>query len=494
VSRPSEALAPSRRRRFFRELGAALVLLVALLLAVFGQRWKAARQAVADAVAETDLLDPAWRFEDLEAQRQLPPAERNSALQVLRVKSLLPRHWPSEPRAPEDVEEPEDVWRDRRPEDSPERQLDERQMRWLRDVLGRADLALAEARKLADMPEGRYPIAWEPDIDSTPHPWHDAFYGTKGLLYNDALLQDQDGGPDAALTSERALLNVGRSLGDEPFYHGPSSRLGCRFATKRAIERTLAQGRPSQAALKATQEAVAREDAVSLILLEFRSDRACTHRFLAAVDAGEHRMSEISCVPARGLRAQVETWAGRPEAMRIHARYLRAMNEAVEIAKLPLEQQYPRWQRLRQEKGLFDRVGDGLTLGTHYETCHLHGHAVLRCTVAALAAERYRDAHGDWPRDIADLVPDYLAAVPLDPFDAKPLRFRRVDDGAIVYSVGEDGRDDGGDLTQPPEAKHTPRDVGFRLWNVGQRRQPPKPVEKANARPARVRGQVVSFP
>src|SRR5947209_970447 len=39
----------------------------------------------------------------------------------------------------------------------PRVQLDERQTRTLREELGRADAALATARKVASMPRGRYP-------------------------------------------------------------------------------------------------------------------------------------------------------------------------------------------------------------------------------------------------------------------------------------------------------------------------------------------------
>src|SRR5262249_47715700 len=101
----------------------------------------------------------------------------------------------------------------------------------------------------------------------------------------------------------------------------------------------------------------------------------------------------------------------------------------------------------------------------------LTGHARLRCALVALAAERHRRQHAAWPQSLADLVPTYLQAVPLDPFDGQPLRFRRTDAGAVVYSVGEDGRDDGGDPSRPPDGG-AQRDVVFRLWNVDQRRQP----------------------
>jgi hypothetical protein len=190
------------------------------------------------------------------------------------------------------------------------------------------------------------------------------------------------------------------------------------------------------------------------------------------VDRGQNRISEISCVPTRGVGAFAETWLCRSYALDHHARYLRGMNEAVEIAKLPLEQQHPLYRQWRQRKGYVENVGGAFTLGGRPEALLLSGHARLRCTAVALAAERYRLRHGDWPRAIAALVPDYLPAVPLDPFDGAPLRYRRTDGGAVVYSVGEDGRDDGGDPNPPPGGR-VPRDVVFTLWDVAGRRQPP---------------------
>jgi len=42
---------------------------------------------------------------------------------------------------------------------------------------------------------------------------------------------------------------------------------------------------------------------------------------------------------------------------------------------------------------------------------------------------------------IADaLVPGQLSAVPADPFDGKPLRFKRLTKGYVIYSIGKDGQ------------------------------------------------------
>jgi hypothetical protein len=63
-----------------------------------------------------------------------------------------------------------------------------------------------------------------------------------------------------------------------------------------------------------------------------------------------------------------------------------------------------------------------------------------------LASHRYRLAHGDWPQSAQDLVPRYLAVVPHDPLTGAALVLRHnADRGLLVYSLGFDGVDDGGD-------------------------------------------------
>lgn len=66
---------------------------------------------------------------------------------------------------------------------------------------------------------------------------------------------------------------------------------------------------------------------------------------------------------------------------------------------------------------------------------------------ALLSIERYRRDHGEPPQGLADLVPEYLGSIPLDPLhDNQPLIYRRDDSelGYILYSVGYDGVDNGG--------------------------------------------------
>jgi hypothetical protein len=68
-----------------------------------------------------------------------------------------------------------------------------------------------------------------------------------------------------------------------------------------------------------------------------------------------------------------------------------------------------------------------------------------RTVITAIALKRYQLKHGNYPPDLNALVPEFLAAVPLDPVDGKLLRYRLNSDGTfLLYSIGPNAQDDGG--------------------------------------------------
>lgn len=74
-------------------------------------------------------------------------------------------------------------------------------------------------------------------------------------------------------------------------------------------------------------------------------------------------------------------------------------------------------------------------------------------TVAALAIERYRLHCGKFPKHLGELHHHHhLASAPRDWMDGKPLRYKHEQRGFRLYSVGHDGKDDGGDPS--PEGTH----------------------------------------
>jgi hypothetical protein len=77
--------------------------------------------------------------------------------------------------------------------------------------------------------------------------------------------------------------------------------------------------------------------------------------------------------------------------------------------------------------------------------------STVRCAAALLVWKR---KNGRFPEQLGDVVDP----VPTDPFDLKPLRYRREGNGFVVWSVGEKLTFDGGD----GKTKPTGHDVLFR--------------------------------
>ena len=62
----------------------------------------------------------------------------------------------------------------------------------------------------------------------------------------------------------------------------------------------------------------------------------------------------------------------------------------------------------------------------------------------AFALAAYHRDHGDYPAKLDDIAPKYLAAVPDDLFSGKALVYRPTEKGYLFYSVGVNGKDEGG--------------------------------------------------
>jgi hypothetical protein len=73
--------------------------------------------------------------------------------------------------------------------------------------------------------------------------------------------------------------------------------------------------------------------------------------------------------------------------------------------------------------------------------------------ITAVALKRFHLKHGVYPAELAELTPNFFLQQPLDPMDGQPLRYHLKPDGTfLLYSVGEDGNDDGGDPTSTEPA------------------------------------------
>jgi hypothetical protein len=127
--------------------------------------------------------------------------------------------------------------------------------------------------------------------------------------------------------------------------------------------------------------------------------------------------------------------------------YLRAIPLRLNLSMAPAREMIGGMEQLRQNGDARSEVGEVMqpAVSGKMLTSHVEAQAKLACLGVALAVERARLAQSnDLPASLDALVPRYLPSVPADPFDARPLRFKKLPRGYVIYSVGHDGVDDGG--------------------------------------------------
>jgi hypothetical protein len=62
----------------------------------------------------------------------------------------------------------------------------------------------------------------------------------------------------------------------------------------------------------------------------------------------------------------------------------------------------------------------------------------------AIALERYRLAHGDYPDTLDVLAPQFIDKVPHDLIGGQPLKYRKTNNNFVLYSIGWNEKDNGG--------------------------------------------------
>lgn len=84
--------------------------------------------------------------------------------------------------------------------------------------------------------------------------------------------------------------------------------------------------------------------------------------------------------------------------------------------------------------------------------------SIRRLAGTAVALKRYQLKHGEWPETLEVMVPEFLTTVPTDPGDGQPLRYRRQSGNEfLLYTLGDNGKDDGGEAVREDGTTVNPR-------------------------------------
>ncbi len=328
--------------------------------------------------------------------------------------------------------------------------------------------ALATARALT---ASRYPVNFKLGSKATFPPHTDLQHLVQFLAVA-ALTHAESHQPREATRDLRDMLLVARSLESNPYIISQWVRMGMLQTAANAATTSLPRAGADDADWKSLQTEFARAASVNGVFNGIVGDAAIQGSFF-------HCSPSAFAVP---LSWGGTTPIGKATAMLYIGSGLRAVDgrfyfdritEILDAAQSPfpegLHEANEMVERVRKEMARPLRgmkilsCGPLLGLAKSVEKAAMT-QAALRAAVAGCAVERHRLAHGNrLPASLDELVPAFLDAVPLDPYDGNPLRYRARDDTYVVYSVGADLVDDGGETPQIGKTARATYDIAFRV-------------------------------
>ena len=125
------------------------------------------------------------------------------------------------------------------------------------------------------------------------------------------------------------------------------------------------------------------------------------------------------------------------DADRLH--FLNLMQDLIDASRLPYSQSIDAAAVVRERtlamSKLWRAAPEAILFFLNTVNEAAQDSATLRNITTALAIERFRLAFGKIPEQLDDLVPTYLDTLPMDPYTDKPIQYKVLDEGYIVYSV-----------------------------------------------------------
>ncbi len=306
--------------------------------------------------------------------------------------------------------------------------------------------ALELLHKGAAIEHSRYPVDLSKGLEALP-----AFGPIREgarLLKLEAILHVENDKPEQASDSITSAFGLTRSLSREPVLLSQLVRIACQELAVSTLERAVNRTEFSDEQLADLSRILVNAEDPCAMTRAFVGERceglsvfkmpSAQILQMAMVDRGSFRLGAIPIA--------LYKFAGLADRGAII--YIDLMSRYIEATKLPAHERVEAANavntKFEETSGIHVIPRIIMPAFSRVAIIDVRAAARLRTARAGLAVQRYRLATGKLPDNLAELSPTYLEAVPKDPFDGKELRYKKLETGFVVYSIGDDGNDDGG--------------------------------------------------
>ena len=329
-------------------------------------------------------------------------------------------------------------------------------------ALDKYDSVIEELRAAGARPDSRFPLDYDDEDPAEillPH--LAALKRCSQVLQLRAIAELQDGQTEKAFDDVMLALRLADSVRTEPFIITHLVRIAILQITLQPIWEGLAEHKWSDAQLAGLDVELAKINFLADYEFSVRGERAAHVKIVDWMEQKRSRFwdlfnmindDERNLMNNFGLSAEIylmpRGWYYQSEIV---------LSDAQQQWVLPMvddAQQTVSPQAARESVNAVNSLRPGAVnlfarlllpeLGSYAEKV-AHGQTAVNLARVAIALERYRLAHGEYPETLDALTPQFMEKVPHDIIGGQPLHYRLTNDGQFVlYSVGWNERDDGG--------------------------------------------------
>ncbi len=280
-------------------------------------------------------------------------------------------------------------------------------------------------------------------------------------LQSEVFIRGDEGDMTGALDSLHRILDIGRSMKHEQAMIFQQTRMSCFDLSFLALEWLLSRSALPEVELKSLQKQLAEietETDLQLPLAWWRCMMLEQFRYtpMATSFTGPGSTGTMDQIRMQ-LQARLYGLMGGKKRDLIQS--LDTLEEFERRLQLPYPERYRQAHELASKHYISLNTGRrfSLVMNLGFTLDFLiasHTELIARCRAAliGIAIEQYRLRHqGGIPERLDQLVPVYIRELALDPFNGLPMRYKRLDTGYCVYSVGKNGVDNGGAGADPPQ-------------------------------------------
>jgi hypothetical protein len=316
----------------------------------------------------------------------------------------------------------------------------------VRQALAGTEEALALVRQAAAMPRCRFPVNWEDGVGALlPHlPRLRSF---SRILGADAALAAIDGQPARALADLEALVGMTRHIASEPLLIGQMVEFGCLSVAQESLRRLVETTAIDEAEYRALDQTLAGADLYDPFARAVQAER-CLGLWVfdvARADPARWRTMAGNQITPGLLCSAVLRPVGSPLLKMDEQFYLHLMAGSLALARRRERVSHAEWGDAELRYPWYADV-TRLMLPAFSLAGDRRDEAVARLALArwGLALARFHQRTGRYPEALAEVDGILSERLPADPFSGQAFRYRRQSDGYLLYSVGVNGRDDGG--------------------------------------------------